>query len=230
MRVIRPTRLTFVAAAVILAAILGTAVYLLVQYDGLPDLLAVHFNRAERANGWQFKTHLRVLTPIFIQAALAVVSVAVAFLLLTRSELPSHGSDDLHAALVAAEAVVLFAAIWVVFQSYVAQALVTMWRSGRAGLGGPYVPLACAGGALSLVVAARAQSRLGVPAPRPFVAEHWRLTHLYNNPQDPALFVPTRDGGRWTLNFGRPIAAVIMAVTLLLGVLIPAVVLRLLLR
>lgn len=230
MRIIPPTKLTWAAVIAIAAAIAVTSAYLFLRYDGLPDILAVHFNRAQRANGWQYKTPIRVMTPLLVQAALALVAGAIASLLLSRAERVGDATEDVRAALVAAEAVVLFAAIWILFQVYVAVALVAMWERQRGGLGPAYVPLACVAGALTLIVAARAQGRIGAPPPRPFVAEHWRLRHLYNNPADPALFVPTRDGGRWTLNFGRPVAAVLMGITLLLGIVVPTVVLRLLLR
>lgn len=83
---------------------------------------------------------------------------------------------------------------------------------------------------LTVAVAVRAHIRLGRPAARPFVPEHWRFGQLYANPDDPALFVPTRNGARWTLNFGRPVAAALMAVTLVLGIVAPAVILGLSLR
>ena len=76
----------------------------------------------------------------------------------------------------------------------------------------------------------RPQRRLGRPDPRPYVAEHWRLGQLYRNPDDPALFVPTRDGRRWTLNFGRPVAGALLGVILAIGVLGPTVLLALALR
>jgi uncharacterized membrane protein len=66
--------------------------------------------------------------------------------------------------------------------------------------------------------------------PRPFVAEHWRFGQLYHNPADPALFVPTRSGRRWTLNFGRPVAAALMGLVLGVGIIAPTVILGLLLR
>ena len=44
------------------------------------------------------------------------------------------------------------------------------------------------------------------------------------------LRVPTRDGARWTLNFGRPVAAALIAVVLVIGIVGPAIILRLLLR
>ena len=65
---------------------------------------------------------------------------------------------------------------------------------------------------------------------RPYVASHWRLGQLYKNPADPALFVPTRDGRRWTLNFGRPVAGALLGLVLALGVLGPTVLLALALR
>jgi uncharacterized membrane protein len=71
---------------------------------------------------------------------------------------------------------------------------------------------------------------VGRPEPRLFVAQHWRFGQLYKNPDDPALFVPTRDGSRWTLNFGRPVAAALIALILGVGVLGPTIILGLLLR
>jgi uncharacterized membrane protein len=53
---------------------------------------------------------------------------------------------------------------------------------------------------------------------------------LYKNPLDPALFVPTRDGLHWTLNFGRPVAAVLIGVLLAVGLVGPVLILALLLR
>ena len=86
------------------------------------------------------------------------------------------------------------------------------------------------GGVASLIIAVRAQRRLGRPEPRPFVASHWRLGQLYKNAADPALFVPTRDGRRWTLHFGRPVAGALLGLILAAGVLGPTVLLALALR
>jgi uncharacterized membrane protein len=33
---------------------------------------------------------------------------------------------------------------------------------------------------------------------------NWYNAFFYNNPDDPALFVPRRSGWGWTLNFGHP--------------------------
>jgi uncharacterized membrane protein len=79
-------------------------------------------------------------------------------------------------------------------------------------------------------VMVRAPKRLSRPEPLPFVPSHWRLGQLYCNAEDPALFVPTRDGRRWTLNFGRPAAAILLGVILVVGIAAPTVMIALTLR
>jgi len=83
---------------------------------------------------------------------------------------------------------------------------------------------------VTIAAAVRTHIGLGRPDSRPFVAEHWRFGHLYRNPRDPALFVPTRDGSRWTLNFGRPVAAALMGVVIIVGLVAPTAILIVALR
>lgn len=226
-----PTRATRLAVAAVAAIVVLTAAFLTVRYSSLPDLLPVRFRRNGMPIGWQFKTHFRVLMPVFVQLALAGIFGTIGALLLSRP----HGAQDaeapdVRAAATATEAVILIALIWVAFQGYAALALVAMWTAGRAGLGFGYTAFEVIGLVLTGVVAVRAHVRLGPPAPRPFVAEHWRFGQLYKNPGDPALFVPNRDGSRWTLNFGRPIAAALLGIILIVGVVAPTVILALALR
>jgi uncharacterized membrane protein len=229
-RFVRPTPLTQVAAIAGLSSTALTASFLGVRYRALPDLLVVHFMRNGMPNGWQYKTWPRVMMPAFVQIALALTLGSIGLLLLSRAHGEhEHDEPDVRAAAVAAEAVALLGAIWIVFQGYVSLALAAMWERERAGLGA-YTTLEIVGLVLTLVVAVRAHLRLGRPDARPFVAEHWRFGQLYKNPDDPALFVPTRHGGRWTLNFGRPVAAALMGVILMIGIVAPAVILGLSLR
>ena len=107
--------------------------------------------------------------------------------------------------------------------------LAQLWVSHRSTL--PFYNLGEISGVFaSIAVAIRANRRLGRPEPRPFMAAHWRLGQLYKNPEDPALFVPTRDGRRWTLNFGRPVAGALLGLILVVGVLGPTVLISLALR
>jgi hypothetical protein len=259
-RLSRPTALTKLAMVAIGATLTFTAVFLAARYPRLPDLLPVHFRRDGMPNGWQYKTPWRVLVPFFVQALLTATLGAIAMLLLSRSDdgwagtqaspyvralelfpnrlHPSGGfalhdtevPADVHAAATASEAVMLMTFIWVAFQAYAAVALAGMWQRERAGLGVWYTRWEYVGIALTAAAAIRAHRRVGRPESRPFVAEHWRFGQLYKNADDPALFVPTRDGSRWTLNFGRPVAAALIALILGIGVLAPTMILGLMLR
>jgi uncharacterized membrane protein len=230
-RLVRPTRLTQIAVVAGAAAIAWSIGFLLVRYPRLPWLLPVHFRPNGYPNGWQYKTYLRVLMPVFVQIALSILLGAVGTLLLSRPHGDHDANEpDVKAAAAAAEAVALLALIWIVFQGYAAVALTMMWERERAGLGPWYNYLEVAGIVLTIVVSIRAHVRLGRPPPRPFVPEHWRYGQLYKNANDPALFVPTRNGNRWTLNFGRPVAAALMGVLLATGIVGPAIILGLLLR
>jgi len=229
-RYIRPTRLTRAAATGSALAIVISAAFALTRYRGLPDVLVVHFMRGGVPNGWQYKTYARVLMPVFVQLALALTLGSIAALLLSRSQ-GEHDRDapDVKVAAAAAEAVALLAFIWIAFQAYATFALIAMWQREHAGLFA-YNAVELAGVILTGVVAARAYAQLRAPAPRPFVPEHWRFGQLYKNADDPALFVPTRAGDRWTLNFGRPVAVALMGVILIVGIVAPALILGLSLR
>lgn len=228
---VRATLVTRVAARLITATILATALFLVVQYPGLPDLLPVRFRANGMPNGWQYRTLTRVLVPVFVQLALAVLLGSIGALLLTRRrDRNDLRAPDVRAAAVASEAVVLIAFIWVAFQGYAAWALVSMWEAQRGGLSLWYTYLEGLGLVVTVIVAMRAHGRLGRPEPRPFVAEHWWLGHLYHNTDDPALFVPARDGQRWTLNFGRPMAAALLGVVIAMGIVAPTILLGLALR
>jgi uncharacterized membrane protein len=230
-RMVRPTIITWIAVLATLAVIAGTTAFLVHAYPTLPDLLPVRFNRRSRPIGWQYKTYVRVLIPSLVQAALAITLGSVGTLLLSRThESRDERAPDIMAASTAVEAIALVCFVWVAFQAYAAAALVQMWQTSRAGLGDLYPWLTGAGVVITIAIGFNAHRGLARPAPREFVADHWRFGHLYNNPSDPALFVPTRDGSRWTLNFGRPVAAALLGAALLIGVVGPTVILALLLR
>jgi uncharacterized membrane protein len=230
-RVLPPTAATRFAVRLTVASILATALFLVLQYPSLPWLLPVHFRPSGTPNGWQYRTFPRVLTPVFVQLALALTLGAITALFLSRRHAVSEvDAPDARAASTAAEAVAMISCIWVAFQGYAATALVAMWSRGSAGLGTWYLYLQVVGFILTGIVAVRARARLGRPAPRPFVDGHWRYRHFYRNPDDPALFVPTRDGCAWTLNFGRPVVVSLLGAVLLTGIVAPTLVLGLALR
>jgi uncharacterized membrane protein len=223
--------LTARAGSVAMVVILGTAGCLFWRYPTLPTLLPVHFGWDGRPNGWQYRTILRVLLPVFVQLAIFATGSVIGALLLSRRDASAAASmPDARAAVTATEAVVLISTIWVAFQGYAAYALVRLWMDGHATLGPGYTGLEVAAIVATVVVGVRAQRHLTQPQPLPYVASHWRLGQLYCNAEHPALFVPTRDGRRWTLNFGRPAAVLLLAGILSIGIVAPTVMLSLALR
>jgi len=235
LRSIPATRATQAAMAGIIFTLVCTITYLAATYQSLPDLLPVQFVSNGRPSRWQFTTPIRVLSPVFVQVAMTLTLGSIGALLLSRpaqrGRLPgSLDGPDQRVAVIAAEAVMQITLVWVLFQGYAAWALVGMWTTGQGGLGLPYYALQALGIVATVAIGLRMHRRIGPPDPRPFVAEHWRLGHLYKNSEDPALFVPTRDGRRWTLNFGRPVAAALLGIILLIGVLGPTLILMLMLR
>ena len=81
----------------------------------------------------------------------------------------------------------------------------------------------------------RSRRETSTPAGRPSAPvvfrddeRYWYAGWWYNNPDDPALFVPKRFGLGWTLNFGHAQAKLflitIAGLLLLLGVVLPLVV------
>lgn len=223
--------LTRYAATLSVVAIAATGAYLFWRYPALPDILPVHFRANGRPNGWQFRTIPRVFVPVFVQLGIFLAGTTIGMLLLSRKD-ASTATDmpDARAAVTATEAVVLISAIWVLFQSYTAFALVRLWSGVGSTLGVAYTALEIVAVVATAFVGFRAQRRLARPEPLPYVPAQWRLGQLYCNAEDPALFVPTRDGRRWTLNFGRPAAVVLLAGILIVGIAAPTVMLALTLR
>ena len=229
-----PTYATRVSLALMAFIIVASAAYLIVQYPSLPVAAAGAFqDRTDRRTAGSTKTPARVLMPVLVQVALASTlrRHRASCCCRARMATTTRTAPDVQAAAVAAEAVTLIALIWVTFQGYAAWALGPHVdrRAGRARAWYTHLR-ACSGFVATGVVAVRAHGHLGRPAPRPYVAAHWRFGQLYKNPQDPALFVPTRDGSRWTLNFGRPSAAALLGLILLIGIVGPTVILVLALR
>jgi uncharacterized membrane protein len=230
-RFLHASALTRHAVRVSVLAMLGTAGYLIWRYPTLPGLLPVHFRWDGRPNGWQFRTIPRVLLPLFVQLGIFSTGAAIGTLLLSRTDASTaHSMPDARAAVTATEAVMLMCATWVAFQAYGAYALVSLWSDGGSTLGVGYTAFEAAGIVVTGIVGVHAQRQLARPEPLPFVAAHWRLGQLYCNAHHPALFVPTRDGGRWTLNFGRPAAVALLGGILGIGVVAPTVMLALALR
>ena len=231
-RLPRPTGVTGVAAALVVTTIAATAAFLLGRYPALPVIVPIHY-AADGPDLWRYKSFSLVLTPVWVQLMLAVLFGGIAGLLLWRAR-PHAQTDDARASADSqrmawtAEAVVLLALIWILVQAAAAVGLTEAWAQPLRGRLGPtYLPIVLTGIVGSILVGVRALRRIGHPEPVVVEdASHWRWNALYMNAADPALFVPARRGVGYTLNFGRPVAVVLMAVLLLAGIAAPYLLIR----
>lgn len=216
-----PTRRTLICACWSLGITMATVSYLGLTYPLLPDQLPVRYLRGEPVY-FQIKTPVVVMLPAFVQLALLLTFGALALLLLWRARPGSSVADeaDRSRMSLAVEGVSLLGAVWITVQAVGAARLVASWQGGGGGFGRAYnltvlMSLIVSGIVVWHTRRAVTKNESALPESDPAL---WRLTHLYFNPADPALFVPTRRGVGWTLNFGRPLAILLIAVILTVGV------------
>jgi uncharacterized membrane protein len=220
----QPTRLTWWAIIVSVAMTAGTAAYLVSSYSLLPMGLPVRYVRGVPFI-YQLKTPLMVMLPAIVQLGLLVVFGALMLLLLWRARLvPAGGLDDTTGdtvrMCVAAEGTALLAAVWISVQTLGAVRLIALWQGGAGGYGPLYWGAMVTAIVASVVITARTMKLAGRDRPTVLSVDPrvWKLRQLYFNPADPALFVRTRTGAGWTLNFGRPVTIVLLAATLIVGI------------
>jgi uncharacterized membrane protein len=233
----RPTSLTLLAAATTIAAISGTTGYILGRAASVPGLLPVHFDDQGIADRFVPASYAVILVPVWIQLSLAIVFGSIAGVLLyrthkTRSTVEDQISrQERERMLMTAEAISLLAAIWVAFQGLLAIRLIMMWQRMCCGLGSVYYQSLVACIVLSAIVAVRAAVYLQYP--KPIVREtedvYWRFPGIYVNRQDPALFVPLRNGPGWTINLGRPQAIVFIGFVVAVSIWAPIAIFNVLL-
>jgi uncharacterized membrane protein len=216
-----PTRRTLICACWSIGITCATATYLGLVYPTLPADLPVRYMRGEPIF-FQSKTPLVVMLPALVQAALGLVFAALSLLLLWRARATDEGGDpaDGGRMQVTVEGIALLGSLWITVQALGAARLVALWQGGRGGFGRVYnlalgIALIVSAVVVWRTMRALRQQQAGAVDTTPGV---WRLTHLYFNPANPALFVPTRRGTGWTLNFGRPLAIALIATILIIGV------------
>jgi uncharacterized membrane protein len=236
-RIYRPTSLTLLGVATIIAAIAGTTGYIIGRAPALPPVLPVHFDHQGIADRFVRASYPIALVPVWIQLTLAAAFGSIAGVLLYRTQTRRTAVEDKvtrqerERMLMAAEAISLLAAIWVAFQGLLAVRLIIMWQNMCCGLGSIYYQALIVCVVLSIVVGIRAAVYLQYPKPvvRETEPAHWKFRGIYFNPSDPALFVPLRTGLGWTINFGRPQAIVFLGVFLFISIFAPLFILRVLL-
>ena len=233
----RPTVLTLLGVAVTISAISGTTGYILGRAPSLPGVLPIHFDDGGAADQFVRTSYVMALVPVWIQLTLATVFGAIGAVLLYRSQHVRSAVEadvsrqERERMLMTSEAISLLAAIWVSFQGLLAIRLFIMWQKMCCGLGAVYYQSLIVAIVLSVIVAIRAAVYVQYPKPmqRETDSAHWRFRGVYVNRNDPALFVPLRDGPGWTLNFGRPQAILFFGLVVGFSIWAPLFILRVLL-
>ena len=224
-RFARPSPLTRLAVGLTALAIVATASYLIAIYPDLPRAVPLRFSKGEPLI-YQVKTPIVIMLPVLVQVSLAAVIGLLLGLVLWRARgdegFIGHPGDAERMGH-AADAIALIGAVWIAFQSFGAFRLMQLWRREIPDFGWAYTVGVVTALVLSVVIGARALKLVGVGHMRhaPIDAEHWRFGALYVNPKDPALFVQARSGFGWTLNFGRPVAVLLLTAILAGGIIGP---------
>ena len=217
-----PTRSTLVAALWAAGMTLATATYLALIYPTLSAGLPVRYLRGEPVF-FQVKTPLVVMLPSLVQVALLLTFGAIGLLLLWRARPETSdlaAQADSTRMRLAVQGVALLGAVWITVQALGAARLVAVWQGGRGGFGRLYNITVLVSLIVSTVIVWRTMRAVRQEGPSAGEADPsmWRFSNLYFNPQDPSLFVPTRRGVGWTLNFGRPLAILLIAGVLTVGI------------
>lgn len=193
-----------------LSLVLGALAVLvaLVRFDALPDPYPTHFGAGGQPDAFGERTYTRVLMPVAIGQVGALGVFAATLLVPARMPRMVHALGALGAVIGGGAAVESIAGnldagavpppwgIWVLLGATLA---VCGWIA---------------------VESVRAGPQEGADVDR----DHWTWGIIYANPDEPDVFVPKRTGVGVTINFGRPLGWVLLALILAPGIVITALV------
>ena len=176
--------------------------YVAARWHAVPERFPVHWDLAGRANGWGTRSIAGVFAPAMISTVVCLTMLGLSRTLTRRARVPPD-----HPA-VRISAFVLLAS------SYLAAIV-----CGGLTIALPLSPVESPKRMIAVIVvaslltvtailvAARREvrrARLDGWSDVGMRDEGWKWGLIYNNPADPALWVPKRVGIGWTLNFGHP--------------------------
>jgi uncharacterized membrane protein len=196
--------------------LLATAAYLRLHWGEIPDRFPVHWGIDGTPNGWSLRTPADVYGPLLFGAALAafisLIAYGISHAARSVSRLAAKPAKRDHAHRIAA--------LMVGVEFFVAAAFSFTGLLPFTGNPGA-APLVIV--ALAILVSAllvRGWLRRAPDSPDEAADDGtsdscWKLGLFYFNPGDSALFVEKRIGIGYTLNFARPAAWILLAVTLI---------------
>ncbi len=224
-----PPRFPWLWLAPALIISVGTAVVGVISYPSMPEILVVHYSASGVPNRLAAKSVGTAFSLVFVQIGVTalLVGIAAAILRSSRPDIdPAHpvGSARWHRRYMSVAAKALLGLVAMIDAGMLGASLL-MWT----GTVTPWAPLVIVlpvltAAVVAVVVLARNNREWeageeGTGLVHRDDDKYWRGGLLYINRSDRALLVPRRFGLGWTLNFGNPRTAMILAgVLALIGV------------
>lgn len=216
-----PPRFPWLWLAPALIVIVATVVIGVISYPSMPEVLAVHYGAKGMPNRLAAKSIGTAFSLVFVQIGVTALLVGIAAAIFFRSRPdidPGHpvGSARWHRRYMLLGAKALLGLLAMIDLAMLGSSLL-MWT----GTVTPWAPMVVvlpilAAVAVAVVVLARnnrerdeGEADTGLTHRED--DKFWRGGLIYINREDQALMVPRRFGLGWTLNFGNPMAAMLLA-------------------
>jgi len=226
-----PPRFPWLWLAPALIVTVATVVVGVISYPLMPETLAVHYTAAGTPNRLAAKSVGAAFSPVFVQIGVTalLVGIAAAIFLRSRPDIdPAHPASSArwHRRYMVLGAKALLGLAAMIDAGMLGSSLL-MW-TGTVTAWAPLVvvlPIMAAVVVAIVVLARNNRERDAGEADTGLTHrdddKYWRGGMFYVNREDHALMVPRRYGLGWTLNFGNPVTAMLLAgVVALLGLVI----------
>jgi uncharacterized membrane protein len=226
-----PPRFPWLWLAPALAVMVATVVIGVLSYPSMPELLAVHYGAKGVPNRWAAKSVSTAFSLVFVQIGVTVllVGVAAAIFFRSRSDIdPAHpvSSARWYRQYMSLAVKALLGLVAMIDVGMLGSSLL-MWTGTVTSRAPLVVVLPILAAVVAAVVILARNNRERDEGEEDTGLTHWdddkywRGGLFYINREDHALLVPRRFGLGWTLNFGNPGAAMLLAgVVALIGLLI----------
>ncbi len=210
-----------IAMVLALVPLFATCLLLASRWDRIPVRFPTHWGASGVPNDWSTRSPLSVFGPLVTGALL----IALFLLMDVLTDRYSPGFTGRPATL-RVKRNALAGAAWFIALLFCAVGALPLAQNPTLWI--PLFIVGCLVGSL-LLVAMVVYQYLQIPqavltaSQRTTDSRFWKAGLIYFNPSDCALMVPKRDGLGYTLNFGRPVAWVILAGILIIPLILPIV-------
>jgi uncharacterized membrane protein len=217
----------------------ATAVWLHLHWSQIPEVFPIHWGAHGQPNNWATRSSAAVYAPLLIGAVLCALMGFLAYAMLRWSRLirvgGAAGEGERRFRLVVASIIVATEYLLALVFMWIGLLPLSHKQTGPLGfipilvftlalMVATVVLLVWVGqGGTRLVGSAGAVSKAAAPVGDRTPDKYWKLGLFYINRNDPALFVESRFGIGYTLNFGHPGAWVFLAVVV--GILVATILL-----